>query len=225
MSVFCKHPTPVPIIRATRRDDALICACHQRASTAIVAENYRLSTEAVFSISHLNSGTLPGGDWKGHSLPWILCHFMWEWKYIIVSQLHYGATVNVQSCYIAFPVNLPAIWLLRDTGFSDHRLRLTGWADICIAYWWQRSLIPLAPPNYQRFFRQHGSQDCAFFFFFFFYKASLILLSPSPFNNPLKWMTYIWDAETRRKVQLFVHLLMGQPGNRQRRGCLLRSAG
>lgn len=84
MWVFCKHPTPVQIIRTTRRDDTLICACHQRASTAIVAENYRLSAEAVFIISHLNSWTLPGGDWKGHSLPWILCHFMWERKYIIV---------------------------------------------------------------------------------------------------------------------------------------------
>lgn len=69
--------------------------------------------------------------------------------------------MNGEYSYTALPDNVSAIWLLIDTGLSDHCLWLTAWADICITHWWQPSLILLAVPNYHHCFMQPGSQDSA----------------------------------------------------------------
>ena len=97
--------------------------------------------------------------------------------------------MNVKCRYVALPVNLSSEWCLTSVGLSDHRLWLTGWADICIAHSQWLSLIPLAVPHYHNFFMQPDSQDSL-------YKVPFPhLLSPETCKILLKWLTNIWDIE------------------------------
>lgn len=165
MLVFCKYSTPVQIIFKMRRDVTLISACDQAINCYYTPGVSRSFTHCChrrnYSPCTKPYPLLP----KQSSSAWRNIRQNVEHLIFCISQCPSFTTIPWWMRSAAILLFL-SICLPFDSSQTHRTLRslsvwLTGWAHICIAHWWQLSLILLAVPNYHHFFMQPGSQDSA----------------------------------------------------------------